>query len=234
MDTGREASAKAPTAGTGIRILDDLRATYVAGGPHEAPADRLRRLFTMMEERRDEVTTTLSLMLERVDPIGHYMNLALLGMRYDPDTERDEEGRAEPLHRRIELQSLRMKCPQCEKNQCGRKGKFHDVVYKTSQKGGTGSERNMITAMGGTVENNVLCEVDPETGRFYLSPIEARKALRQWGEFAVNPKRRWVDRQNRKGDRWKIREVAHYERYAFAVLQDTKPDAADVPAMTAD
>lgn len=241
----REARDESPTAeeirlveenapaGNGLQLLTDLRTAYLAGGRSESAEDRERRMMAILERRRDEVTMTLLLMVEGSDDrIAYLMNNALLGMRWNADDQRPIQGMAKPLHPVIKLQSLRKKCPQCEDGSCGRVGKFHDVVYKTGQKSGTAAEHSLILAMGGTVEDNVLCEVDPETGVFTLTPLEAKKALNQWGENAVSPTRRWVDRKERKGDRWKIRELRHHELYANAVM--TGALRKDVPAMPAD
>jgi hypothetical protein len=236
MDS-REAGARAPTAG--LRILDDLHAQYLAGGSHEAPASREQRLYEMLAYRKDEVTMTLLLMTPEGDPCHYVMNNALLGMRYNRDSERVEMHAARPLHQEIVLQSLRKSCAACKAHEedkrapkCERQGKYHPIVYKTSTKSGTGQQHRMIVAMGGTVEDNVLCDVDPETGLFTLEPLEAKKALRQWGENAVRATRRWVDREKKKGDRWKIREVRHFELYGNAALSGVIRQ--DVPAMTAD
>lgn len=248
----REARDESPTAdetriveenvhqGNGLQLLTDLRTAYLAGGRSESSEAREQRMMAILERRRDEVTMTLLLMIEGSDDrIAYILNNALLGMRFDVNAERPIPGAAPPLHSRIELQSLRKSCPKCRayaENEaaprCERQDRYHDVVYKTGQKSGTGQEHRLITAMGGTVEDNVLCEVDPETGRFSLVPLEAKKALTQWGENAVRPTRRWVDRALKKGDRWKIREVAHYNLYANAVLSGAI--RKDVPAMTAD
>ena len=240
----REAREESPTAeqvrvvedtrvpGNGLQLLTDLRTAYLAGGRSESNEARERRMMAILDSRADEVTMTLLLMIEGSDDrIAYLINNALLGMRWNADDQRPVMGQAPPLHDRIELQSLRTKCQGCETGACGYVGKFHPIVYKSGQKGGTAQEHKIIVAMGGTVENNVLCDVDPETGRFSLSPLEAKKALRQWGEHAVPPTRRWRDRSTQKGDRWLIREVRHHELYANAVL--TGALQKDVPAMTA-
>lgn len=241
----REARDESPTAeetriveenvhqGNGLQLLTDLRTAYLAGGRSESSEAREQRMMAILMRRRDEVTVTLMLMIEGSDDrIAYILNNALLGMRYDVNAERPIAGMAPPLHSTIRLQSLRKRCAGCEDGSCGRVGKYHDVVYKSGQKSGTGQELKEIVGVGGTVEDNVLCEVDPETGLFSLPPLEAKKALRQWGENAVRATRRWVDRTLKKGDRWKIREVAHYNLYANAVLSGAI--RKDVPAMTAD
>lgn len=221
MDS-REARAQAPTAAGGdggLGLLHDLRSAYLSGDRHESQEHRQERMYRLIAARRDEVTVTLMLMLHDGDPIAYLLNCALLGMRYNKDSEHDIEHAAPPLHEAIVLQSLRMRCQLCDQRgerNCGRKGKRHDVVYKTGVKSGTGAEHRMIEAMGGTVDTNVLCRVDPDTGLFSLPPLEAKKALRQWGEFAVRAPRRFVNREARKGDRWLIREVRHFELYANA------------------
>lgn len=222
-----EAPAAEQYIGSGIAILDDLRNAYLAGGREESIANRERRMHGLMASRRAEVTMTLLLMVDDGGPIANLLNDALLGQRWNADAEKPVAS-AIPLHARIELQSLRMRCPRCEDGSCGRVGKYHDVVYKTGQKSGDKQMHETIQAMGGTVEDNVRCRVDPETGRFSLPPLEAKKALRQWGEHAVRAKRRWVDREHKKGDRWLIREVAHHDKYANATIhgavrQDEQP-----------
>lgn len=222
---------ESPTA-SGILLLDDLYAALLAGGRDESSERRESRMHGILRARSDEVTLTLMLMIPDGDPLHYIMNNALLGMRYNNDTKRPEMGAAEPLHRQIVLQSLRKKCPECEGNKCGRKGKYHDVVYKTSSKPGTASQHRLVTGMGGTLQNNVLCEVDPDTGLFSLPPLEAKKALREWGENVIRPGRRWVNREKKTGDRWKIREVRHFELYANTAINGAV--GRDVPAMTAD
>lgn len=249
----REAREESPTAtetrmeenqGNGLQLLTDLRTAYLAGGRSESNEAREQRMMSILERRRDEVTMTLLLMIEGSDDrIAYLVNNALLGMRWNADDHRPVMGAAPPLHPEIHLQSLRKSCAKCrayaeneEAPRCERQDRYHDVVYKTGQKSGTGQDHRIITAMGGTVENNVLCEVDPDTGYFTLSPLEAKKALMQWGENAVRPTRRWVTRARDgsppRGDRWLIREVRHHELYANAIV--TGALRKDVPSMTAD
>jgi hypothetical protein len=231
MDS-REASVRAPTA-TGIGLLHELRAALLSGGKDEDAYSRAERMYALFERRKDEVTMTLLLMMAPGDPVAYLLNNALLGGRWNSDMQRDEWGVAPPLHPQIHLKSLRTKCSQCEGNKCGRKGKYHDITYRAGTKSGTGAELNMITAMGGSADINVLCAVDPDTGEFSLPPMEAKMALREWGEYAVRATRRWVDKANHKGDRWKVRELRHHELYANANLAGSLLHS-DVPAMPAD
>ncbi len=231
MMESREARAVAPTA-SGIGLVQDLRSALLAGGSHESPERRADRMFELIEARKDEITMTLLLMMGEGDPVAYYINSALLGMRYSKDSERDELGAAPPLHPVIHLQSLRRHCSLCESEKCGRVGQYHNIVYRRGTKSGTGAELNMIVAMGGTADDNAECEVDPETGLFDLPPFEAKMALREWGEYAVRATRRWKDRQNQKGDRWKVRELRHHELYANAIIGSA--GRKDVQTMAAD
>lgn len=236
----REASAQAPTA-AGLRLYHDLRAAYLQGGRYEGTEAREVRMREIIEGRRDEVTMTLLLMLPDGDPIAYALNNSLLGMKWDGNQERPVVNPdCPPLHPEILLQSLRKSCAKCRAYateegapRCERQDQYHDVTYKTSTRGGTGKELNLISALGGSAENYVLCEVDPDTGYFTLPPLEAKKALREWGENAVRATRRWKDRVNRKGDRWQIREVAHWNLYANAAPGIAAPHQA-VKSMSAD
>lgn len=212
-------------AHSGLRLVDDMHAAYLAGGVGESQERREERMYALIAQRQEEVTMTLMLMLSDMDPLHNVLNNALLGLRYSKDMQRPEFD-AVPLFPWIELQSLRKSCPKCrahkekpkEAPKCERQGQYHNVTYKTGSKSGTAADHRMITGMGGTVENNVLCEVDPETGRFRLPPLEAKKALREWGENVIKAHRRHPEKDPSKGDRWKIREVRHFELYGNAAL----------------
>lgn len=229
----REASAEAPTAARNVLdVVQELRAAMFAGGRDEPVERREARMHALIYTRRDEITMTLRLMLHDGDPVTYLLNNALLGLRFNKDVERPEAGVASPIHPVIHLQSLRRACPKCEGNACGRKGKFHDVTYKTLAKSASSADLGLMTSMGWSTGDHVLCKVDPDTGRFSLPPGEAIKALREWGENAIRAKRRWVDRAAKRGDRWKIREIAHWELYANTQLLNQQ--AEHVEPMTAD
>lgn len=187
-------------------LVDELMHVLASIGSIEA---KHKRAMEVVQRRRDEATLTLVLSHPH-DYIVNVLNDALLGLRFDRDLEMPVAS-AVPVKPLILLQSLRKHCKQCKANDCGRQGKYHDIVYKTGTKSGTGAEHRLIAEMGGTPEDNVLCEVDPDTGHFSLPPLEAKKCLRQWGEHIVRP--RFKDRAAKRGDRWLVREVAHHEQY---------------------
>ena len=222
---GAEAKARARVEGDGgynrlVAVINELRGAYLSGGRHESDTGREVRMNALVVTRADQLTLSLVLMLPDGDPIVYLLNNAFLGMRFSKDLGRPDFTEA-PLFPSIALQSLRVKCAQCSENRCGRKGKAHDVVYKTAPKSGTHVEHRLMTSMGGTTDHNVLCRADPETGLFALAPLEAKKALRQWGESVIRPRRRYTQTG---GDRWLIRDVRHYALYGAGAFTDVTND----------
>lgn len=218
----REASvAESPAAPRyAVSLLDEMAMVSNAGGP-EGLYDRLAGV---LRRRADEVTMTLNLMLPEGEYRTYVMNDLLLGMKQDRDTLTPRMGAQPPLHEFITLQSLRKTCGRCKAHEkdpenapaCPRQGQYHNIVYKTSLKEGTGREHSMLVAMGGTPEVNVECDVDPKTGLFKLTPLEAKKCLRQFGEYAIPERRRWKNKADRSsGDRWLVREPRHHELYTL-------------------
>lgn len=184
---------------------------------------RYDRVMSVIERRASEATLTLVL-THNVDYVVNVLNDALLGQRYD------EEGRPSivvpPVKPLIRLESRLMRCPQCEGNKCGRKGKRHDIVYKTGTKSGTGAEHRQIEHAGGSSIKYIRCVVDPETGLFDLTPAEAKKCLRQFGEPIARP--RWQNTIGKTGDKWIVREVDHFAHYRVS----TDDAAKDVAPLT--
>lgn len=229
----REASAlQAPTA-YAISLVEELRAVQSSLGslPQER---REERLGEVIRRRKDEATVTLSLVMSEGDFLTYVLNNVLLGMVWNQDLEQPVVSRA-PLHASITLQSLRRSCQACRAyeadnsiERCPRQGKYHDIVYKTATKSGSGYDHKLVHLMGGQREELVRCEVDPETGHFQLPPLEAKKCLRQWGEYIARP--RWKNKQEQKGDRWVVREVRHHALYK----DNSAPGRNDVAPMIVD
>lgn len=225
----REASAQqAPTA-YAITLVEELRAVQSTLGslPQEL---REERLGEVIRRRKDEATVTLSLVMSEGDFLTYVLNNVLLGMVWNADLEQPIVSRA-PLHAAITLQSLLRSCHQCRayeadesRERCPRQGKFHDITYKTATKSGSGYDHKLTQLMGGQREDLVRCEVDPETGHFQLAPLEAKKCLRQWGEYVARP--RWKNKQEQKGDRWVVREVRHHELYTEKSAPGRNADVA--------
>lgn len=203
----REASAQAPTDDGPIQaeIRNAMQSYSAVEKKHEA-------CMSVMFRRAADVTMTLAL-TEKDDIVKYYLNDGVLGMRQLPGTDTPDMHAFDPVHDSYQLQSLRQRCARCKDNACGREGQFHNVTYKTGQKQGNAKELASLRVQGVPVENTRTCEVDPETGLFLkrMSPIETKKILKQFGENVAKP--RWVDRHARKGDRWIVRDCAHWERY---------------------
>lgn len=222
-DGGSVPSMPAPQL---MSLVTEMR--MLAGSIREI-APRHEAIMELIKRRKDEATMTLVLTLADDWEVS-MLNDALLGMRMDTNTQVPVVGAARPVHRSIKLQSLKRHCRRCDSKEspCGRKGKYHDIVYKTATRSGTFADHKELRMMGGQREETERCEVDPETGLFELEPLEAKKCLRQFGEHIGH---RWVDRKAKKGDRWLVREVLHHRQYV-----ENRPAfvAKDEPITTAD
>ena len=187
-----------------MSLADELSATCQG---KDDPRETARAVI----ERRPNDATIIDALTEPDKYARKLINDVLLGVVYDRGTLSERLG-GKPLRKGYQLQSLLKHCPRCDSGGCKRKGKYHDIVYKTDVKERGGRQLKAMSRDGAELDEMVLCKVDPETGMFLeqLDPNEAKKCLRQWGEYGGPKSQRYLNREARTGDKWVVRDCLYH------------------------